>query len=133
LHYVGKVGIPDSVLQKDGKLTLNEYEIIKKHTEIGHSILAQNESLTLAREIALTHHEKWDGTGYPNGLVGEEIPLTTRIISVVDVFDALVNARPYKTAWGVSNALAYLEEEKGKSFAPDVVDAFLSVYSRGLI
>ncbi|MCP4128767.1 MAG: DUF3369 domain-containing protein [Gammaproteobacteria bacterium] len=133
LHDVGKVGIPDSILKKDGKLSPEEFEVIKTHAVIGDSILAQNEWLTLAREIAYTHHERWDGSGYPNGLAGEDIPLTTRIVSVVDVFDALINARPYKPAWEVSKALSYLEDEKGKSFDADVVDAFLKVYSQGLI
>ncbi|MCP3669330.1 MAG: HD domain-containing protein [Gammaproteobacteria bacterium] len=133
LHDVGKVGIPDSILKKDGKLSVEEFEVIKTHTEIGNSILAHNEWLTLAREIALTHHERWDGSGYPNGLAGEGIPLTTRIVSVVDVFDALINARPYKPAWEMSKALAYLEDEKGKSFDAEVVDAFLRICSRGEI
>ncbi len=133
LHDVGKVGIPDSILKKNGRLTSDEYEVIKKHTTIGDSILANNEWMILAREVACTHHEKWDGSGYPKGLAGEEIPLTTRIVSVVDVFDALTNARPYKPAWEMSKALAYLEDEKGKSFDSNVVDAFLRVCSRGLI
>ncbi|MCP4992853.1 MAG: DUF3369 domain-containing protein [Gammaproteobacteria bacterium] len=133
LHDVGKVGIPDSILKKDGKLTVEEFEVIKTHTVVGDSILAQNEWLTLAREVAYTHHERWDGSGYPNGLAGEDIPLTSRIVSVVDVFDALINARPYKPAWEMSKVLAYLEDEKGKSFDADVVDAFLRVCARGLI
>ncbi len=133
LHDVGKVGIPDSILKKDGKLTVEEFEVIKTHTVIGDSILAQNEWLTLAREVAYTHHERWDGSGYPNGLAGEDIPLTSRIVSVVDVFDALINARPYKPAWEMIKVLAYLEDEKGKSFDADVVDAFLRVCARGLI
>ncbi len=132
LHDVGKVGIPDSILKKKGKLSPEEYDVIKTHTTIGDSILAHNEWLTLAKEIALTHHERWDGGGYPNGLAGNEIPLTTRIVSVVDVFDALINSRPYKAAWEISKALAYLDDEKWKGFDGNVVDSFQKVCAREL-
>ncbi len=131
LHDVGKVGIPDAILKKKGKLTPEEFEIIKQHTEIGSIILAKDKSLELSSMIALTHHEQWDGSGYLNGLSGEEIPLVTRIVSVVDVYDALVHRRPYKEQWKTEDALVYLEEVKGKQFYPDAVDAFARVFHKG--
>jgi putative two-component system response regulator len=127
MHDIGKIGIPDRILQKPGKLDPGEWEIMKTHTLIGAEILAGDESdlLRLAREIALTHHEKWNGKGYPNGLAGKAIPLTGRICAVADVFDALITERPYKQAWPLDAAVGLIREGRGESFDPAVVDRFL--------
>ncbi len=129
LHDIGKIGIPDRILLKPGKLSSDEWEIMKTHTHIGEKVLEGDncEFLDTARTIALTHHEKWDGSGYPNGLAGEDIPLMGRIVAVADVFDALTSERPYKKAWHVDDAFALLEKEKGKHFEPALVDCFLGV------
>ncbi len=126
LHDIGKVGIPDSILQKPGRLTAEEFEGIKRHTSIGHEMLgaAQSEFLVVGAEIALTHHEKWDGTGYPAGLAGEAIPLAGRIVSIVDVFDALTSERRYKEAWSPDRALAHIVGESGRHFDPALVAVF---------
>lgn len=123
MHDIGKIGIPDKILLKPGKLDPDEWEIMKTHAEIGAELLSGDESdlLTLARSIALTHHEKWDGSGYPNSLVGENIPLEGRIVAVADVFDALTSERPYKKAWSVAEALSFIKEQSGKHFDPAVV------------
>ena len=127
LHDVGKIGIPDSILLKAGKLTDNEFDQMKTHTLIGSRILSggRSELLRLAEEIAYTHHERWDGSGYPRGLRGEEIPLTGRIVALADVFDALTQARPYKSAWTVRQALAELQRQSGSHFDPQVVGTAL--------
>lgn len=127
LHDVGKIGIPDSILNKPGKLTEEEYGVIKKHTTIGHQMLKHtNGSLLKACAlIALTHHEKYDGSGYPKGLQGEDIPLYGRIVAISDVFDALSTDRIYKKAWKMEDILAYFQLEKGKHFDPKLVDIFL--------
>lgn len=127
MHDVGKIGISDQILLKPGKLTADEYAQMQKHVEIGCEILSGADSplLTLAHEIALTHHEKYDGTGYPHGLKGEAIPLSGRIVAITDVFDALTSERPYKTAWAIDQALDLLTSEKGKHFDPQLVDLFL--------
>jgi putative two-component system response regulator len=129
LHDVGKIGIRDSILLKPGKLTAREFEEMKRHTTIGASMLANGHSdLTqMAESIALRHHERWDGTGYPGKLRGEEIPLVGRIVSVADVFDALTHERPYKTAWSVEEALTEIERQNGRQFDPRVAEAFLSL------
>lgn len=129
MHDIGKIGIPDSVLLKPGRLTPEEFEVIKTHPSIGAQILAGGRSdiIRLAEEIALTHHEKWDGSGYPNGLAAESIPLAGRIVAVCDVLDALLSERPYKKAWPVEEALAELERGAGKHFDPRVVTALLEV------
>lgn len=131
LHDVGKIGIPDHILQKTGHLTNDEFAVIKTHTQIGANLLRHDRWLELSRQIAISHHERWDGGGYPAGLRGEEIPLATRIVSVADVYDALVHSRSYKKAWPVADAVAYLEAERGKQFDPTVVDAFLRMFRRG--
>lgn len=130
LHDIGKIGISDLILLKEGKLTPEEFETMKKHTEIGASILSgsRSEILQLAQEIAISHHERWDGTGYPHQLKGEEIPLSGRIVSVVDVFDALTHERTYKKAWPVEEALAEIELNSGKQFDPVVVEALMTLY-----
>ncbi|TGL55232.1 response regulator [Leptospira kemamanensis] len=129
MHDVGKIGIPDSIIQKPGKLTEEEWLIMKRHPEIGAEIIGDHHSslLRLAKSIALTHHEKFDGSGYPKGLVGEIIPLEGRIIAIADVFDALTTVRPYKKAWEVEDALSYLQKEAGTHFDPKLVKEFLTV------
>ncbi|MEO5899942.1 MAG: HD domain-containing phosphohydrolase [Ilumatobacteraceae bacterium] len=126
LHDIGKVAVPEAIRRKPGALTPDEYEIIKTHTTIGHQILSGSDSpsLDLAAEVALAHHERWDGGGYPNGLSGAEIPLSGRIVTVADVFDALISVRSYKEAWPVVDAVRYILEAKGTRFEPRVVDAF---------
>ncbi len=127
MHDIGKVGLRDEVLQKRGFLSEEERRHMAEHTRIGHAILsgARSSVLKLAAEIALTHHERWDGSGYPQGLMGEQIPLAGRIAAVADVFDALTSARPYKGAWTLNNAFNYLQEHAGEHFDPDCVAAFL--------
>ncbi|KAF0204823.1 MAG: metal dependent [Gallionellaceae bacterium] len=125
MHDVGKIGIADAVLLKPGKLTADEFEVMKTHTKIGVSILTGNDSLiAAARDIAGSHHERWDGTGYPQGLAGERIPILARICSVADVFDALTSSRPYKKAWTVEEANSWILSESGTYFDPAIVAAF---------
>ena len=128
MHDVGKIGIPDRVLQKPGPLDPDEWKIMQGHAQIGADIIVRHEHgvLGLARNIALTHHEKWDGSGYPNGLAGTAIPLEGRICAIVDVFDALTSIRPYKKAWTEQEALNFLVEQKGRHFDPVLVDLFLT-------
>ncbi|MBR9884997.1 MAG: two-component system response regulator [Oceanospirillales bacterium] len=123
MHDIGKIGIPDSILLKPGRLTEDEFEQMKQHPLIGTEILGQSDSelIKLARSIALTHHEKWDGTGYPHGLAGEEIPIEGRIVALADVFDALTSKRPYKDAWSVSDAMGLIREQSGRHFDPALV------------
>jgi len=127
MHDIGKIGIPDNILRKPGKLDDEEWEMMRQHTKFGAEILGDQDSvlLQLAREIALSHHEKWNGKGYPNGLAGAEIPLESRIVAIADVFDALTNERPYKKAWPIEEAVALIERESGEHFDPALVDAFL--------
>nr|WP_286206757.1 HD domain-containing phosphohydrolase [Thauera linaloolentis] len=128
MHDIGKIGIPDAVLLKPGKLDDTEWKIMKLHPVIGAELLAGDDSslLRMAREIALGHHEKWDGSGYPDGLAGENIPQSARIAAVADVFDALTSARPYKKAWGIEQAVAYMQEQSGRHFDPRILAVFLS-------
>ena len=127
MHDVGKIGIPDRILLKPGKLDADEWEIMKTHTTIGAKIIGNHSSelLTLARQVALTHHEKWDGTGYPQGLIGDEIPLSGRITMLADVFDALTSDRPYKKAWSEDAAIQEINDMSGKHFDPQLVVAFM--------
>ncbi|MCT4534139.1 two-component system response regulator [Halodesulfovibrio sp.] len=127
MHDVGKIGIPDSILSKPGKLTSEEWDIMRMHPEYGAQIIGNHPSrlLSMAREIALTHHEKWDGSGYPFNLSGEDIPLSGRVVAVADVFDALTSERPYKKAWAVEDAVAFIQENAGKHFDPKLVDIFI--------
>jgi len=127
MHDIGKIGIPDNVLLKPGKLDADEWDLMKKHPEFGDNIIGEHESelLEMARIVALTHHEKWNGQGYPNGLAGEEIPLVGRITAIADVFDALTTERPYKDAWPVEKAVNLIKEEAGQHFDADLVVAFL--------
>ncbi|HQC29748.1 MAG TPA: response regulator [Methylotenera sp.] len=126
MHDIGKIGISDGILLKPGKLTDVEFSTMKQHTTIGHEILKGSPSkfLALGAEIALGHHEKFDGTGYPSGLKGSEIPLEARIVAVADVFDALTSERPYKKAWTNQAAIDYITEQSGKHFDPECVAAF---------
>lgn len=127
MHDIGKIGIPDRILKKEGPLTSEEFDIMKLHTTYGARILGGSSSgiLQLSEEIALCHHEKWNGKGYPNGIKGEDIPLSGRIVAVADVFDALTSKRCYKNAYSVEKTLRMLEEERGNYFDPKVLDAFL--------
>ncbi|AVI61519.1 two-component system response regulator [Halomonas sp. GFAJ-1] len=127
MHDVGKIGIPDAILRKPGPLDADEWRVMQSHTAIGAEILGDDDStlMTLARSIALYHHEKWDGSGYPKGIKGEDIPIEARIVALADVFDALTSERPYKKAWAVEDAVALIEKERGHHFDPDIVDAFL--------
>jgi response regulator RpfG family c-di-GMP phosphodiesterase len=129
LHDLGKIAIPDAILLKPGKLTEQEFEAMKEHAAIGARILGGSRSglLGMAEEIARTHHERWDGTGYPMGLRGDEIPLAGRIVAVADVFDALTHARPYKSAWQIDRAVAEIVAQSGLHFDPRVVDAFIEL------
>ena len=129
MHDIGKIGIPDAILLKPGKFEPHEWEIMKSHTIIGERLLGGDDSnlMRMAREIALTHHEKWDGSGYPNGLAGEAIPQAGRIAALADVFDALISDRPYKKAWTVEAAVNLIKENSGKHFEADLVEAFLQV------
>lgn len=127
LHDVGKIGIPDHILLKPGRLSADEYQIMKQHAEIGFRIISgsNSELVTFAATIAHTHHEQWAGTGYPQGLRGEEIPIEGRIAAVADVFDALTSARPYKKAWPISEAVAHLEAGAGAHFDPELTRLFV--------
>jgi HD-GYP domain-containing protein (c-di-GMP phosphodiesterase class II) len=130
LHDVGKIGVPDSILLKPGRLTPDEFEQMKAHATLGGGMLAGGRGLPLlemAEEIALTHHERWDGSGYPAGLSGRAIPLVGRIVGVADVFDALTHSRPYKEAWSVAAAVTEIRDQAGRLFDPEVVDAFMRV------
>lgn len=129
MHDVGKIGIPDNILLKPGKLAEEEFTIMKQHPEIGARIIGHHDAevLRMAREVALSHHEKWNGTGYPYGLKGEAIPLSGRISALADVFDALTSPRPYKKAWSVADALAHIEREAGEHFDPTLALMFVSL------
>ena len=127
LHDIGKIGIPDQILHKPGKLTEEEWEIMKKHPEYAFDVLSSIDYLSPSLDIPRYHHERWDGSGYPEGLEGEDIPLAARIFAVVDVWDALRSDRPYRKAWSDQKAREYLREQAGKEFDPRIVDAFLDM------
>jgi putative two-component system response regulator len=131
LHDIGKIGIPDSILLKPGRLTPDEFEVMKTHSVIGQRILAGSGSnlLQTAEVIVLTHHERWDGTGYW-GMDGKDIPMFGRIVAIADVFDALTHDRPYKRAWPEPDAVAEIQAQRGRQFDPDVVDAFMAVRAK---
>jgi putative two-component system response regulator len=124
LHDLGKVGIPDTILFKPGPLDESEWAVMKQHPVIGHEILGayQGAVFSMGAEISLSHHERWDGKGYPRGLAGSSIPLSGRIVAVADVFDALTTARPYKDAWPCGEAMDYIERHGGSVFDPEIVE-----------
>jgi putative two-component system response regulator len=134
IHDIGKVGIPDHILLKPGRLTPDEFEIMKTHTVLGRNAIlaaeklldAPNDFLRFGREIALSHHERWNGKGYPEGLVGEAIPISARLMAVADVYDALISKRPYKEPFTHKEAVAIITQERGQQFDPDVTDAFVA-------
>lgn len=128
MHDIGKIGIPDAVLLKPGRLDADEWKIMQKHAEFGAEIIGKHSTplLGMAEEIAICHHEKWDGSGYPKGLKEKEIPLCARIVAIADVFDALTSERPYKKAWPEEKALALLTEESGKHFDPELIPHFFN-------
>ncbi len=132
MHDIGKIGIPDAILLKAGRLSEEEWAVMKRHTLIGHDILARATSpcLRMAASIALCHHERWDGSGYPHGLRGEEIPIESRIVAIADTLDALTSRRPYKAPWSLERAIGYVRESSGTLFDPVCVTAFLSVLPR---
>lgn len=130
MHDIGKIGIADSIMLKPGKLTEEEYKNMQRHPEIGAEIIGDcGDSLLLhvAKSVSMTHHEKWDGTGYPKGLKGEEIPIEGRICALADVFDALTSKRPYKEAWSIEKAVGFIQSQKGKHFEPKLVDLLVAM------
>ena len=129
MHDVGKIGIPDNILLKPGRLTPEERVVMERHVEIGVDIIGEFDSpmLEMARQIAATHHEKWDGSGYPKGLAGEDIPLEGRIAAICDVFDALTSERPYKEAWPLEKAVKFIEENSGSHFDPTLARLFVEI------
>lgn len=129
MHDVGKIGVPDHILLKPGKLDADEWETMKKHAEFGAEIIGDDDDalLQMSHTIALTHHEKWDGSGYPHGLKDKEIPLEGRIVAIADVFDALTSERAYKRAWSVDEAVALITDSAGSHFDPDLVSLFQEV------
>ncbi len=129
LHDIGKIGVPDAILLKPGKLSPEEFELMKRHTTMGGHMLgsSDNPTMKLARIICLTHHEKWDGSGYPKGISGNHIPLAGRIAALCDVFDAIMSDRPYKEAWPLEKALSLIQENSGKHFDPELTKPFLEI------
>ncbi len=129
MHDIGKIGVPDRILLKPGRLDPEEMTIMRRHAEIGAMMLGGHPApiLLLAHSIALHHHEKWDGSGYPNGVTGEAIPIEARIVAICDVFDALTSARPYKRAWTIEAAVAHLREQSGSHFDPRLVEVFVTI------
>lgn len=127
MHDIGKIGTPDAILLKPGRLDPDEMRVMQQHAVMGAEIIGEHDSglLQMARTIALAHHEKYDGSGYPQGLAGDAIPVEARIVAIADVFDALTSVRPYKEAWPVERAVALLQAEKGRHFDPDLVDLFV--------
>lgn len=127
MHDVGKIGIPDAILRKPGKLDADEWQVMQTHAAIGGRIIGQHDSglLKMAHDIAVSHHEKWDGSGYPGGLAGTDIPIEARMVAIADVFDALTSERPYKKAWPVEQAVQLLRDEAGKHFDPELVLLFI--------
>ena len=127
LHDIGKMGIPDAILQKPGFLTKKERSLVRMHPQYAYDLLFSIPQLYYALDIPYRHHEKWDGSGYPDGLKGEQIPLAARIFAIVDVYDALTSARPYRPAWLKERALNHIREQSGEHFDPNVVEAFFGI------
>ncbi|GGA80292.1 two-component system response regulator [Neiella marina] len=134
MHDIGKIGIPDSILLKPGRLTDDEWVTMRKHPEIGALIIGDHDSelLKMAKIIAQNHHEKFDGSGYPNGLAGTDIPIEARIVAIADVFDALTTERPYKKAWTVEKAIDVIQQDAGSHFDPDLVEIFVQELAKVL-
>lgn len=127
LHDIGKMGIPDRILHKPGKLTPEEWDIMRQHPTLAYNLLNPIEYLQPALDIPYCHHEKWDGSGYPRGLKGEEIPFSARIFAIVDVWDALLSDRPYRKGWAEEKVIAYIQENAGSHFDPKLVKHFIKV------
>ena len=125
LHDIGKLGIPDSILHKPGPLSKEEWLLMKRHPELAKNMLAQVEYLKPAMDIPYCHHEHWDGSGYPRGLKGEEIPLAARIFAIIDVWDALTSDRPYRPAWSKDKTLQYIKDQSGTYFDPKILEIFI--------
>ena len=128
LHDIGKMGVPDNILLKEGKLTEEEWILMRQHPQFAYEMLQPIKYLRQSLDIPYCHHEKWDGTGYPRGLKGEQIPLAARIFAIVDVWDAVTSDRPYRKGWTKKKALSYIHEQSGKHFDPRVVDVFLEIF-----
>jgi len=133
LHDVGKLTIPDAILKKPAKLNAEEWAVMQTHAEQGIRILGDSPFYAVARDIAISHHENWDGSGYPKGLAKDDIPLSGRIVKVADVFDALTSTRPYKEPWPVNRALEFLQQQAGYQFEPRVVEMFFRLYEKGVV
>ena len=133
LHDIGKMGVPDEILRKPGKLTKEEFQIIKQHPKHSWALLSRIPFLERATDIPYCHHERWDGNGYPRGLKGEEIPLAARIFSIIDVWDAVQSERPYNHAWSREKTIEYLKECSGKLFDPKCVAFFLNLVEQGKV
>ncbi|GAB3365165.1 MULTISPECIES: response regulator [Giesbergeria] len=129
MHDVGKIGIPDAILRKPGKLDASEWDVMRRHPEIGAQIIGEHTSglLQLAHSIALNHHEKWDGSGYPRGLAADAIPIEARMVALADVFDALTARRPYKEPWSLESTLAHIQAQAGQHFDPELVPLFVAL------
>ena len=130
MHDVGKIHIPDRILQKPGPLNPQEWQVMQTHCLAGEKILGTKPFYQTAREIARSHHERWNGSGYPDGLKGAAIPIAARIVTVADVFDALTHKRPYKPAWPVAAALAEMQTLSAKSFDPDILHVFMQIQTQ---
>lgn len=133
LHDIGKIGVPDAILNKSGKLTEQEFEIMRQHPEMGDKIIGKIKIFQDITDIVRCHHERFDGNGYPNGLTGMEIPLGARIVAVADSLDAMISLRPYRTVFSFGEALQEIQRCRNTQFDPDVVDVLLEQYQRGLI
>jgi len=132
MHDIGKIGIPEHILLKEGKLDAGEWHLIQQHPEIGAKIIGDNQQsklMNMALVISLTHHERWDGSGYPKGLKADEIPIEGRIVGICDVFDALISKRPYKSAWPIEKIRLHIEEQKEKHFDPELATLLLDHFS----
>ncbi len=130
LHDIGKIAVADSIILKPGKLTPEEWELVKKHPEVGYRIAKSSIDLAAIADAILTHHENWDGSGYPEGLKGEEIPLVSRIISIVDAYDAMTNDRPYRKAFTREQAIAEIKRYSGTKYDPKLVEVFIKIMDR---
>lgn len=129
MHDIGKIGVPGTILRKPGPLSTSEWQVMRRHPQIGYEILSVSKAsvFKLAAEIALGHHERWDGTGYPKGLAGTDIPESARIVALADVFDALTSVRPYKEAWSVEASVEYIQQQSGMHFDPELVELFTRI------